>query len=105
MIINTYSIYDAAAKAYMRPMFMQTDGLAMRVFKDAINSEEQSDISKHPEQFTLFKIGEFDDQKGVINSTDKPELLASGHEVKEHYETAELVDLTDPQVIKAGGTN
>lgn len=92
MLINIYAIYDQAAKAYMKPMFLQADGLAMRVFKDAVNSGTESDISKHPEQFTLFKIGEYDDQKGIISSPGKPELLASGHEQVEVFEEVKNIE-------------
>lgn len=89
MNVNIYSIFDSAAKAYGRPLFLKTDGLAMRVFVDAVNSLEDSDIRNHPEQFTLFKIGEFDDSTGTLSTEAPPVLLAKGHEVKNVTTTTE----------------
>lgn len=74
MMINIYSIYDSAAKAFLQPFFMAADGQALRAFQDNVNSDEESIIKKHPEQFTLFKIGTFDDQTGTITADQKQEM-------------------------------
>lgn len=105
MDINIYTIYDQAAKAYMKPIFLNTDGMAIRAFQDAVNSDTPSDISQHPEQFTMFKIGEYDDQKGLINSYDSPEYLAAGHELLEGNGIVEDIQVTaDVEQLKVGGT-
>lgn len=69
MELNIYSIYDTAAKAYATPFFMPNDGLAIRAFSDNVNSSD-SQLSKHPEQFVLFKIGTFEDQHGKLDHYD-----------------------------------
>ena len=61
MKLNVYSIHDSAAKAFTQPFFMHNDGLAIRAFQGNVNSKEGNNISDHPDQFTLYKIGEFDD--------------------------------------------
>lgn len=66
MKLNVYSIYDSAAKAYATPFFMQNDGLAIRAFQSNVNSNEENNISKYPDQFTLFKIGEYNDENAEI---------------------------------------
>lgn len=65
MKINAYTIYDSAIKAYNSPFFMQTDALAKRVFMDQVNNPE-SQISKSPQDFTLYNIGVYDDQNGMF---------------------------------------
>jgi hypothetical protein len=82
MNINVYTIYDEAAKAYITPFFMQNDGLAIRAFQDNVNSKDESNIAKHPEQFTLFKIGVYDDQRGVIDRIEHLKALGNGLEFK-----------------------
>jgi hypothetical protein len=77
MILNTYSIYDSAAKAYIQPFFMHNDGLAIRAFQGNVNSTEENNISKYPDQFTLYKIGTFDDQTATITPED-PISLGNG---------------------------
>jgi len=82
MKLNIYTIYDDAAKAYMQPFMFQTDGLAVRAFSDNINSDKSNNISEHPEQFTLFKIGEFDDQAATIATFEPPQMLGNGRTYK-----------------------
>lgn len=76
MKLNIYSIYDSAAKAYATPFFMQNDGLAIRAFQSNVNSNEENNISKYPDQFTLFRVGEYDDENGLITS-ESPESLGN----------------------------
>jgi hypothetical protein len=82
MKLNVYSIFDSAAKAYTNPFFMHNDGLAIRAFSDNVNSEQENNIAKHPDQFTLFRIGEFDDASGEIK-TDIVKSLGTGLQYQE----------------------
>jgi len=88
MKLNVYSIFDSAAKAYTAPFFMHNDGLAIRAFQDNVNAEQENNISKHPDQFTLFKIGEFDDATGEIK-TDVIKSLGTGLEYKNSPDISE----------------
>ena len=81
MDLNIYTIYDQAANAYMQPFFMQHDGLAIRTFADNVNSEDKSSIAQHPGQFTLFKIGVFNDSEAKIEPSDI-KSLGNGLEYK-----------------------
>lgn len=58
------SIHDVKAEAYLSPMFFMARGQAIRAFSDAVNGD--SDIAKHPEDFTLFVIGEWSEDSGQI---------------------------------------
>lgn len=91
MKLNIYSVYDQAAKAYTAPFFLHNDGLAIRAFQDNVNAEQENNISKHPEHFSLFKLGEFDDQKGVITKLDVNVHLASAIELKNPTNEEELI--------------
>ena len=93
MKLNVYSIFDSAAQAFVQPFFMQQDGLAIRAFQDNVNSKEENNISKHPEQFTLFKLAEFNDQNGMLTPLDTPRALAIG---------VELITSETPQRIVTG---
>ena len=74
MKLNIYSIYDDTAKAYMQPFFLHNHGLAVRAFTDQVNSESTNPLSNHPEQFTLYYVGEFDDQTGNLNLKEHQSL-------------------------------
>ena len=73
MKLQMYSIFDQAAKAFAQPFFMHNDGLAIRAFQDNANSAD-SQIAKHPDQFTLYNIGTYDDQTGQVDTVDPKSL-------------------------------
>lgn len=72
--LNAYSIYDAAAGAFTRPFFMQTDQQAQRAFLDLVNTEGEM-VNKHPEDYTLFKIGNFNELSGEFGDVHNLKLL------------------------------
>lgn len=70
MIVKIYSVYDSKLEAFMQPFFMQSKGLALRAFSDTA-LDSNTVIGKHPSDYTLFELGEFDDAsaKFVMHST------------------------------------
>lgn len=61
MNTKMFSIYDTAIQAYMRPFFAQSAGQAVRMFEDLV-MDPQHEINRHAEDYTLWQLGEFDDQ-------------------------------------------
>lgn len=72
MILEVYSIRDAKAEYFNTPFFQKTKGEAIRNFSNAVN-DEKTQLNQHPEDFDLWKIGQWDDQKGQIVSLSTPE--------------------------------
>lgn len=79
MKLNAYSIYDKAVQAYARVFFLRTDAEAKRGFT-GIALDAEGDIARKPEDYTLFRIGEFDDGTGELVACD-PFPVARAHEV------------------------
>lgn len=78
MMLNVYSFYDSAAKAYTQPFFLHNDGLAIRAFQSNVNDESgNNNIANNPDQFTLYRIGQYDDVNGELIPTT-PESLGNG---------------------------
>lgn len=70
------SVFDAAADAYARPMFVPSRGLAVRSFTDEVNRASPDNIMhQHPEDFSLFCLGTFDDCTGKFVLLPVPELM------------------------------
>ncbi len=65
MKLHAYTIYDVASGIYMRPFFSQADGLAIRGFTD-ISTDAEHEIGKHPEDYTLYRMGSFNDTTGKL---------------------------------------
>lgn len=60
MKTQMFSVYDTKALIYGVPFFMQTKGAAIRAFTDLAH-DPQSMVARHPKDFILFHVGEFDD--------------------------------------------
>lgn len=79
MKLFAYSIFDMASGAYMRPFFLPQDAQALRTFTD-IATDAEHEIGKHPEDYSLFRLGIFDDNKGTLEGHDR-ECIATALEV------------------------
>lgn len=96
MKLNIYSIFDDTAKAYMQPFFLHNHSLAVRAFTDQVNSENNnSPLALHPEQFTLYHVGEFDDQTGNLELREH-QSLGKGISYKKASESEKSTE----QIIK-----
>lgn len=73
------AVYDKATEAYMRPWMAQSDGQAVRLFEDEMNRED-SEVGKHPEDYSLFRIGSFNDNNGALEGQE-PVCLRRAHEI------------------------
>lgn len=68
-----FSIHDSKAEAYINPFFLPTEGLATRSFGDCVNDPNHQ-FYLNPADYTLFAIGEFDSDTGVIEYQEKRSL-------------------------------
>ena len=81
MLFKMYSVYDQAAGVYDRPIPARGHGEILRVFGDLCVSSDHH-FGQHPEHYTLFYIGEFDDERGVfIGLETGNQALANGIEM------------------------
>lgn len=81
MILSIFSVLDTKTSAYMQPFFAVTPGAAIRSFSDALLDPDTM-LAKHPEDFHLFQIGEFDDHTGAITGHE-PQALGNAAQYKE----------------------
>lgn len=89
MINKVYVIHDSAVKSFVSPHFCRTHGEAERNFKQAVNDPKTGHLHNSPDQFTLFYIGEYDDQTGLVTSLPAPQAVLSGAQAKQ-YSASEL---------------
>ena len=73
-----YAIFDTASGVYDGPLRGQADGVVVRQFCDMAAGSEHP-VAQHPEDFTLFKIGYFNDGTGELEGC-VPEKLINGAE-------------------------
>lgn len=90
MKLKMYTVYDSKAEAYKTPFFMQTKGLALRSWEDTVN-DQQTTFYKHPGDFTLFEVGEYDDQTGEVVNWETKISLGTALEFIERDSSVENV--------------
>lgn len=78
-IMQICAVRDRAVDGFMQPFFVPAIGLALRSFSDEVNRPE-SPMYAHPEDYDLFHIGTYDDQKGALLPLD-PRQLAIGKDM------------------------
>lgn len=79
MLMQFYSIFDTAAGVYLRPFVSQADGEATRMFSDLCTDGDHP-VGRHPEDYSLFRLGSFNDQNAIIDG-HSPECLCTGLEM------------------------
>ena len=77
------AVRDSAVNAYMRPFYVPAVGAAIRGFTDEVNSKE-SPMHKHPEDYELFELGEFEEETAKFILLPESRSLARAKDV--YYE-------------------
>jgi hypothetical protein len=91
MRFRLFSVFDVKAKAYLSPFACGEQGQAERLFADAINDREHM-FGKHPEDYSLFEIADFDDSSGVVTPV-APTLVG---QALQYVGTGEVVAFAAP---------
>lgn len=67
MKVNCYAVLDHKLKQYRLCIFEIQDAGAMRQFSDAVNDPQNPfGWNRHPEDYSLWKVGVFDSENGTI---------------------------------------
>lgn len=74
-----YSVFDRKANCYNTPFFCLTDGVAVRNFQDLV-LDSRSSVSRYPEDFSLYKVGEFVEANGLLVSFPTPAHVSNATE-------------------------
>lgn len=74
-----YSCLDHKAGVFMTPYFAVNDATGVRAFGMALE-DKGTPCGHFPEDFSLYRLGYFDDGDGVISlpTLGQPELVVSG---------------------------
>jgi len=81
MILKMFTVYDSKAEAYLPPFFLRSTGEAVRSYEHVCNDPNHA-FFKHPADYTLFCVGEFDDNSCSINVLQAIENLGCAIEYK-----------------------
>ena len=68
------SVFDSKAGIFNQPMFFISTAEAIRAFTDQVNNKETA-LYKHPGDYTLFHIAEFNVETGEMVKKQTPHPL------------------------------
>lgn len=74
MKLEMFSVYDSAAKAFLEPFFAPTVDVAIRMFRRLLQNEDHQ-FRKFPEDYTLFQLGCFHQDTGLLEALPTPHNL------------------------------
>lgn len=86
-MLHIFSVFDSAAGAFLDPFHAQTTEVAMRMMREICNRPDHQ-FSKYPEDYTLFEIGSFDPQTGVLEPLATPHPLGLALSFKDNHTAA-----------------
>jgi len=76
------SVKDRAAEVFNRPFFVPHRNVAVRDFTDEINrAAADNPLNKHPDDFDLYLLGQFDDSNGAFIREGAATVLVRGKDV------------------------
>lgn len=64
-VLKMFAVYDSKAECYDKPFCMLTKGECIRGFSEAAQ-DPKSHLGKYPGDYTLFEIGEYEQNTGNI---------------------------------------
>ena len=74
-------VKDRAAEDFNRPFFVPHSNVAIRDFTDEVNrAAADNQLNKHPDDFDLYLLGEFNDNTGEF-SISVPQVLVRAKDV------------------------
>lgn len=81
MKLYVCAFFDRGTSSFGTPMFLMNQGHALRAFSDEVNRKADDNIiNKHPDDFDLYELGEFDSETGLFSSSS-PRQISSGKAV------------------------
>lgn len=66
MKLQVMCVYDSKARAFLLPFYCSQVAVGVRSFVEAANTETHQ-MCQHPEDFTLFHLGTFDDDNATFD--------------------------------------
>lgn len=81
MKVMVFSILDKKSKVYFQPYFLSNEAIAVREFSKLVNNTD-GNIKLFPEDFELYKIGEFDMSEGRLYPSEYPQPICTALTLK-----------------------
>lgn len=100
--VNIYTVLDKKAGIYNTPQFLVNDEVAIRLFEFLVNQPE-SVMARYPEDYSLYRIGSYDLDTGIIIPEAYPKPLSNALSIQLDKATPESIkELRTAMKIRKG---
>lgn len=90
MELEIFTVLDSKGAFFDKPWYEMSEASAIRAFSDGVNhADEKNMYYVHPEDYTLYKIGSFDNTLGEIKPII-PKALVTASALKDSYKEKKL---------------
>lgn len=103
MIMKVFSVYDSKSQVFSSPFFSPQIGSALRSFSDAVN-DSQTPFFRHPTDFVLYQVGEWDDNLGGFTNVSPHLHLGVAKDFKTPEVKRAAAELSLLDAVKPNGT-
>lgn len=97
--MKMYSVYDQGVGAFMAPFMLRSKGEAVRQFMNTV-SDPKTEFFRHPDHFTLFELGDYDEQSGKFKNHPSP--VSCGLAL-DYHPGKESTEVPDGEIRKTTG--
>ena len=77
MKLKLYSVFDSKTACFSAPYTGLSDAAAIRSFADSVNDPNSGNWNRHPEDYSLFFIGEINEDTGHLIPTNPISLVTA----------------------------
>lgn len=74
MKLLLFTVFDSATRLFLEPFEAKTIESALRTFRAVVNREGHQ-FNLYPDDYTLFVVGEFDQESGLLTAYETPMSL------------------------------
>jgi len=96
--LQVFSVFDAKTMAYLTPVYMHTKGEMLRAMVDCYNLPDHQ-FRRHPSDYTVFHLGEYDDQDASFNLLTPKLTLGTIEEICAPLTQKEITEKLKPVLI------
>ena len=89
--MNIYTVRDTKSGLYSAPFFQLNDEMAIRAWFGAVINKETL-FAQHPGDFDLYRIGKWDEESAVIESTSPVHVRSAASILAEWQEREAIRD-------------
>lgn len=89
---KVFTVWDSKVETHLDPFIALNMGEATRIMEDMVN-HQQGPFAKYSEDFTLFEIGDYDDEAGRYEMYEAKKAICTLIELRKGEKTTGQVPL------------